>query len=152
MIIDNIRNAHMYYCLGEGIEAALRFLESRDLTQLEPGKYEIEGDAMYLLVVHYDTKPAEESAPEAHRQYVDVQYIADGSEQMGYTNLDTLQTADGYDEEKDIEFMEGPVSFVTMRTGDFAVFFPHDAHMPGIAQTQPAPVKKAVVKVRVDRI
>ncbi|MHB0999583.1 MAG: YhcH/YjgK/YiaL family protein [Armatimonadota bacterium] len=152
MIIDNISNASIYYRMGRGIETALRFLESRDLTQLEPGRYELEGDEIYFIVIRYDTKPIEQGAWEAHRQYADVQFIVSGTERMGYTNLQTLQAADGYDDAKDIEFLNGEGNFITMNQGDFAVFFPQDAHMPCIAVSNPEPVFKVVVKVRVDRI
>ena len=49
--------------------------------------------------------------------------------------------------EGDIWFYHGPVTGIKMEKGSFAVFFPQDAHAPGIATGDPAPVKKVVVKV-----
>ena len=38
---------------------------------------------------------------------------------------------------------------VTATAGTFVVFYPHDAHMPGLALGKPSPVRKVVVKVAV---
>ena len=39
--------------------------------------------------------------------------------------------------------------FFTVPAGTFAIFWPHDGHMPDVALKSPQPVKKAVVKVLV---
>ena len=66
---------------------------------------------------------------------------------MGRVIVDGLTTTAAYDSEKDIEFLTGEGVFFTMNQGDFAVFFPDDAHMPGMTATSPMAVRKAVVKV-----
>ena len=44
---------------------------------------------------------------EAHRKYIDVQYIVDGSERMGYTYLRSeLVVREPYDPQKDFAFYE----------------------------------------------
>lgn len=150
MITDNIRNASLYYGVSDGIKSAFEYLTSHDLSKLESGKHQIDGDRMYLLIVDYDTKPLEQGAWEVHRRYIDVQYVVKGSETMGRVIVNGLTTSEEYNSEKDIEFLTGEGSFFTMNQGDFAVFFPHDAHMPGMTATSPKAVRKAVVKVLID--
>ncbi|MHB1458053.1 MAG: YhcH/YjgK/YiaL family protein [Armatimonadota bacterium] len=147
MITDNIRNASLYYGVSDGIKAAFEFLTTHDLSKLEPGKHQIDGDRMYLLIVDYDTKPLDQGKWEIHRKYIDVQYVVCGSETMGRVIVDGLSTIEAYDSEKDIEFLTGEGAFFMMNKGDFAVFFPDDAHMPGMTATSPQAVRKAVVKV-----
>ena len=148
MIIDAIGNASLYYRLGRRIEAGLRFLETRDFSKMQPGRYDIEGDACYALVQDYETKPRPPQAGwEAHRKYVDIQYVVSGIERIGYANLEDMRVSAAYDESKDALFLEGKGDFLLVRAGTFLIFGPQDAHMPGLAEVDPSPVRKVVVKV-----
>lgn len=148
MVIDQLKNAHYYYNLGEGIAAALRYLQNTDTTKVEPGRYVLDGDQLYAMVQQYDTKPKAQGFWEAHRKYIDVQYVAQGIEHMGFTHLSQL-SPQPYDEEKDFLKLEGEGEFVLMRAGTFVILGPEDAHMPGMAVSAPQPVRKVVVKVRI---
>ncbi|MCC6747108.1 MAG: YhcH/YjgK/YiaL family protein [Deltaproteobacteria bacterium] len=148
MLIDQLKNASLYYGLGAGIARALRFLEETDVTRLPAGRHELEGDEVYAIVQDYETKRPEQGAWEAHRKYIDVQYVARGSEQMGFSHLGQL-AAGPYDAEKDFLRLEGPGEFLHLREGTFMILWPEDAHMPGMAVSAPEPVRKVVVKVRV---
>jgi len=146
MIIDQLQNAEQYYGLGTGIEAALRYLQQTDFKNVAPERYDIDGDRVYAMVQEYDAKPKAEGFWEAHRKYLDVQYVAAGVEHMGYAAVATLQ-AGPYEEDKDFIKLEGDGEFFLLREGYFCILAPQDAHMPGMAVGQSAPVKKVVVKV-----
>lgn len=147
MIIDKLENAKHYYGLGEKIEKGLKFLEENDLSGWENGKYEIEGDEIFVSIQDYKTKPLEEGRFEAHRKYLDIQYIIKGKERLGFGKTENQSSATDYDEEKDIIFLKGSGNFAFAQAGDFLIFMPQDAHMPCIAIDEPEYVKKAVVKV-----
>lgn len=149
MIIDHIKSAPLYAGLSDRLAAALRFLQDVDPTTLVPGRHDIDGDNVYAIVAEYDTKPAEQGLWEAHRQYIDVQYVVRGAECIGHANVDNLSVVERYDKTKDVMKLTGNGDMLTVSAGTFVVFYPRDAHMPGI-QTgdHPAPVKKIVVKVR----
>jgi YhcH/YjgK/YiaL family protein len=147
MIIDRLKNASMYFGLNPRIAAALRFLQKTDLARLEPGRHEIDGDTVYVMVIHNYTKLAEGASWEAHRRYIDVQYVFEGAERMGYANLDGLKVREAYDEKKECVLLDGEGDFLVVPAGTFVIFAPQDAHMPCIALKSPQPVKKAVVKV-----
>jgi YhcH/YjgK/YiaL family protein len=74
--------------------------------------------------------------------------MVEGAEVMGCAALADLQVTEPYNVEKDVLFLTGTGNFFTVSAGMFAIFFPHDAHMPQLAVTTPAPVRKIVVKVR----
>lgn len=149
MIIDKLSNSNLYSGLGERINKAFTYLKETDFSKMELGKYEIEGDNIFALVNEYSTKDQSEGKLEAHKRYIDVQFVAKGSELMGYAPLENQKVIDEYIEQNDITFFSGDKSFMQVNEGMFAIFFPTDVHLPGIKVDEPAYVKKVVVKVKV---
>jgi YhcH/YjgK/YiaL family protein len=78
---------------------------------------------------------------------MDVQYVVRGQERMGFANLCTMQLGE-YTPEKDFQAMTGAGNYVDVFAGSFAVFFPEDAHMPGLCVNAPEQVRKVVLKIR----
>lgn len=146
MIIDRLKNASLYFGLHKRLAVAFSYLQNTDFAEVEPGRYEVEGANIYVLVQQYESKPKEKGRWEAHRRYMDIQYIWKGEEFFGYAYLDDLTTV-SYDENKDFVTLEGKGDFVTLRSGSFVIVGPQDAHLPGIAISTPKLVKKIVVKV-----
>jgi len=149
MVLDKLSNAQRYFGLGERIAAGLRFLLENDLSDMEAGRHEIDGDRLFVMISDYDTKPPEEGFFEAHRKYIDVQHVIEGIERIGYANVADLRVTQAYDEENDFLKLEGDGDPLTFPAGAFVILFPDDAHMPGLALNDPHPVRKAVVKVAV---
>lgn len=150
MIIDHINNAALYYGLGAGIEAGLRFLKTVDLEHLPLGKNEIRGDKLFTVVSEYTAKDKAASKWEAHRKYIDIQYVVSGAENMGYQCVSKLEVESQYDDKNDVLFLRGPGGLLTVAEGFFVIFFPQDAHQPGLSVRRPQMVRKIVVKVLVD--
>lgn len=149
MIIDKIENANLYYGINERITKALKFLETEDLLNINEGRYEIAVDDVYALLNNYDTKNSDDCNLEAHRKFIDVQYVVSGSELMGYVPLKEQKPLKEYDGEKDFILYKDDPSFVKLDESMFAILFPGELHMPGIMINNPAKVKKVVIKVRV---
>jgi len=150
MIIDKIENSHLYRSLGDRIEKALEYISKTDLKNIKPGKYEIDGENIFALISEYKTKSEQEGMLEAHRKYLDVQYVISGEEMMGYVPLGRQQILEPYKEENDIIFFNGEKSFTKVSSGMFVIFFPEDVHMPGISVNGKSSVKKLVIKVKVN--
>jgi biofilm protein TabA len=150
MIADHLKHAKLYEGVTKHMHHAFAFLRRDDLLTLPKGRYEIAGDDAYALVQDYNTKPAELGKWEAHRKYIDVQYVAAGIERMGYAHIDTMQVSKDYDEAGDYLLFAGIGNDFVMTPGMFAIFSPQDVHRPTVAVDQPVPVRKIVVKVRVD--
>ena len=148
MIIDKIENAHLYKNISERINKSFEYIRTTDLKNLPAGRYPIDGENIFALVSEYQTKPEQEGKLEAHKKYIDVQHVISGEELMGYAPLGGQKVLDPYKEENDIVFYTGDKSFTKVSEGMFAIFFPEDVHMPGIASGKSSSVKKLVIKVR----
>jgi YhcH/YjgK/YiaL family protein len=146
MIIDSISNSHLYDALHPRIERAFDYIHHTDLSNINVGRYEIDGGNIYAMVQQYDTKPKEAGTWEAHRLYMDLQYVIQGAEKIGYANLGRLAQGE-YDASRDFLPLHGEGDFLTLKDGDFVILMPDDAHMPGIAVDALLPVKKLVIKI-----
>lgn len=147
---DNIKNAKNYYHLGERFQKGFEYLLNTDMAKLVNGKYEIDGEDIFVSVQDYTSKLPEECKFEAHKKYADIQYIIKGCEKLGYGDAKDFKPSTFYDDKNDIIFFENKegASYIEAQEGDFVIFMPEDAHMPCIAADIPSYVKKAVVKVK----
>jgi biofilm protein TabA len=149
MIIDSIENWQRYP-FTQAWRKAFDFISSLD-SDVQEARYELQGDEIYAAVEGYQTKQRETARPESHQRYVDIQMVLTGSERIDCWPVDKLVISTPYDATRDIAFYEQPLkpdTIATLTPGLFLVFFPTDAHMPGLqAGTTPSNVKKVVVKI-----
>ncbi len=151
MIVDKIENINLYFELGEKFHIALSYLKKNKFENLKNGRYEIDGEKIYASVMRYQTKPIENGKWESHKKYIDVQFVAEGKEQIGYSNINGMTVIEKYNEDKDIQFLDGRGDFITAEKNTFVILFPQDVHMPGIlADNQQNEVIKVVVKVKAE--
>jgi YhcH/YjgK/YiaL family protein len=148
MIVDKTENLKQYTHLGSKFQKAFAFITDPELMLLDNGKYEIDGDNVYAVVSNYKTKDEIDGRFEAHKKYIDVQFVAKGTELIGYAPYKLQEIVTEYNEEKDIVFFKGDKSYIKLEQDMFAVFFPNELHMPGIKSTIREDVKKIVVKVK----
>ena len=146
MVIDKIENLEKYASLTPLFTQAIEFLKSTDLNAHEIGKVKLQGDDLVVNFAQARSKTKEEAKLETHNRFIDIQIPLDGVEVMGYTPRADLPDAE-YNAEKDITFYPGLAeSYLTIKPGMFAIFFPEDGHAPGVT---PDGVKKVIVKVLV---
>lgn len=144
MIFGNIKT---YRSCGMSSEALDKYIEVlKSITLDTPtGRYELEDGAFYN-VCECAQKPACEKQFETHKKYIDIQYVYDGTEDMGYADIGALTEAQAYDEKGDYALHDGEGVMITFKPGDFAVFAPMDAHKPGCGN---GTSKKVIIKVPV---
>ena len=147
MITDLLKNADVYAPIDNRLAIGLNYLQTTDFSSVEPGKYPIEGDEVFALVSEYNSKKPEDAKWEAHQKYADIQYLVSGEEKMGYAPVADFKPTQPYNPDNDIVFLKGTGDHITVRPGRFVIFFPQDAHQPGVALNGSIPVKKVVVKV-----
>ena len=148
MIKDNICRAETYYNISNNLKKGFEWIKNNNLENMPDGRYEI-SDKIYANLQSYITK---EDAPyEAHRDYIDIQYMVKGEEQSGVTDYKNCSTKEEYNKEKDIEFLNcnKKEEFYKIGEKEFFVFFPHDAHKPALKINENKNVKKVIVKVGV---
>jgi biofilm protein TabA len=148
IISDDLQNWDEHASLL-ALADAFRFLGRSDLGELETGRHEISGSDMYALVQRGESRPVDGAEFEAHRLYLDIQYLISGEEQIGVAPQQGLTVSKPYDVPNDIEFYLNPAQFrkITMHPGRFVVFYPQHAHLPNLYPNRPGPLHKVVVKV-----
>jgi YhcH/YjgK/YiaL family protein len=154
MIFSNIKNWKAEEALyPEAFKKAFHFLETSDIEGLATGEHLIDGKDVYAIVMDKETDDVVNRSPEAHQRYIDIQFMFNGTERIGFLRKhDDLVVKEKAIETKDLILYENEVgeeSFVTMRAGDFAIFFPEDVHRPLCLNHEKMRVRKVVVKVAV---
>ena len=151
MVIDHVRNWEAYASLHGKFREGFAFIRRAVEEDLPAGKYELDGDALYVSIQEYTSKEEAVAKFEGHQRYIDIQYIASGAEVMKFGDIIKLTETIPYDPMKDCAFFEDPngaTGSAVLGAGEFAIFFPQDIHKPGLCNGTPAPVKKILVKVK----
>jgi len=145
---DGVAGLHPRFAAG--------FAWLRDPANLEcaPGRYSIQGDALFVIIEEGRSHDPATRRFESHREHIDVQFCISGGERMDVTTLaDGLTIAEDFQPGGDIAFYQDPDRACTQLAvlpGHVAIFFPDDAHKPSLRLGTPATAyRKAVVKVRI---
>ena len=145
MIICLWKDIKKYASLLPGIDEAFDAVNA--LTEYEDKKnYPLSDGNRFFLAVQSTKAP---DVAEAHRKYLDIQYIVKGKEVMGYAPLEDCQLVGEFNEDKDVGKYSGPFEYMTIQEGICYVAFPEDAHMPGRHLDVPNDFVKVVVKLKV---
>ena len=150
MIIDKLQDAKLYP-FGSAWERAFEFLSSLTPDASE-GKYVIDGEDIFAIVMSYETTAPEEKIFESHREYVDIQSVITGCERFECNFADELEIETPYDASKEAAFYKrtkaGQIT-VDLHHGTFLMLYPNDAHPAGVKiGNNSEHVKKVVVKIR----
>src|SRR5580704_4265576 len=97
MIFDKIENYAIYENISPLIKKAFEYLKQTDFSGMENGKYVVDGDDVFAILQEYDTKNDAHAKLEAHRKYIDVQYIISGEEFIGVRPLINQAPCKEYD-------------------------------------------------------
>lgn len=141
MITDNIKNLKNYNIVSEKVLNFLMNLPS------DAGHYEIDNNSFANIDI-YNTK--QNCKFEAHKKYIDIQMLLEGSEELDYISVDDLKISEAYDEKRDVMFFHNPEKTpdtLQLEPFKFALIYPHEAHRPQMGNGQQ--VKKVVVKIKV---
>ena len=152
MIQDTLDNSARYEALSSRFASAFSFLRTVDGTQAL-GRYEIDGDHVFALVQTYATKPIQNAKFEAHRKYIDVQFVHSGRETILWAPITAMKEETlAYNDVKEAALWKlvPDVTPLHMSAGHFAILFPEDAHAPCVEWDESCEVFKVVVKVAVN--
>ena len=148
MIIDSLENMSIYDNIPQNVINFVKTLTP----ETEIGRYEIDKNS-YANIDVYETKNLKDCKFEAHKNYIDIQMLLSGIEELDYTPVKDLIVSEKYDEKRDIMFFENPDRIsdsVILEVGKFALIYPHEAHRPQVAfNTKLKTVKKVVIKIHI---
>ena len=149
MIVDSIRNRHLYAGLAPEIKLALDYCAK----VFEEGFRETDdviAENVTMKCHPLTTSPMSACTWEAHHRATDIHFVADGCETIGYADRQKLKVMQDQPE-NDIMFLEGdgdfPGGFVTLEAGYFMLTFPDDAHAPCLSVGEPVNCNKIVAKI-----
>jgi len=149
MIFDSLANFSVYQILHPGFKDVQRFISTTNLHELPIGKHPINELGAYASVKEYLSKSVEESFVECHRKYIDVQILVWGEEKVGVAPKHSC-VEQVYDDANDLQILIGRVDYITLFPDLFVIFFPNDAHEPGVTSGPDAvSVKKIIFKIPV---
>lgn len=153
MLFDRL-DSWTSYPLGTAWEKAFAFLHALP-TNIPDGEHPIDGPGLFARVATYQTKTRDAALLEAHRAFIDIQYLISGSEEIRVFPTPGLTVKTPYDSANDVEFYVPGASAparLHLEPGTFAVFFPQDAHQTQIAPAgESGTVRKVVIKIAVSR-
>ena len=151
MILDKLENADWYFGCVPGFQQFMKFFNDNDLEELPACKIKLDGHDLIVKICDQAPKDEKDCKLEAHKDYIDIQIPLTDDEEMGWkAQVDCQQITTEYNEQKDVEFYgDKATARFCVPAGHFAVFFPEDAHQPGIA---PGKVyRKIIVKAKVQQ-
>lgn len=149
MIIDKIENISIYKNIPD---IARNFILNLKNEAPSLGKHVL-SDSIYANVETYETKLLNNGKFEAHKDYIDIQILLKGQEQIFIAPQNGLTVSEPYDAKRDIEFYSDDISFsqsVKLDGTNFVMLFPHEAHAPQISIDEKVEnVLKVVVKIKI---
>jgi len=157
MIIGSINNCEdqINYIKINYLKDALGIIKTTDFSKLDDGVFEVYNKDFYYLISTYKTsKSIDEKPAEAHRRYIDLQYIIYGEEKVGYAYYQNNKIIEQeYSEKKDIELFKKieNESFFILGKDMYAIFFPVDIHRPGLSNIEIRGVRKVIFKILIKK-
>ena len=152
MILSDLKQYNMEK-LPKIIEKVLHHLANTNFMEKEAGKYQLDGDNVFVMVQDLRTKAKSEMRLEAHDAYLDIQYIVKGEELFGFCRRNSSEVVEeDLLVERDIIFFKNSFNEmdIIVREGQFIIFYPNDLHRPCCYVNEPKDIRKVVVKVKVD--
>lgn len=148
-VVSRISECGRYASLNPYFAKAFKFLQRKDLATLAVGRHEIDGDNCWAIVQEAKLTPLAGGKVESHRKYVDIQTPITGPETFGLLTLDKKHLALPFDVEKDCMLFDAETKPVTLKPGEFAIFFPPvGGHAPCHFDDCVRTIRKLIIKVR----
>ncbi len=151
MIVCTLDIASQYASVHPRFAKAITYLQMHNFSEMELGKVEIDGSDLYALIQRYNTATEQDKKWENHEKYIDIQYVASGTEMLGWAAKGTLATSGEYNPDKDIRFYQDSSKYtpVLLEAGSLAILMPEDLHKPGCIAVKSESVTKIVLKIKI---
>ena len=151
MIYAKNADALAYRGIHPNLDLALEHITPEFLASLRDNqRVELKGDLVYCTRFTYETIPQEESFFEAHRRYLDIHIMVEGEERVDMNRPEDLKLTDAQEGHDFYAYQGESWHSTVLKTGEFLVVFPGDAHRIKVQVDGPKTVSKAVFKVCID--
>ena len=150
MVFGNINHLGEFSYLENGVLECFEYATEHDLLAYEKGSHPIDGERFFVNIVEYETTEAENRFWEAHKKYLDVHVMLQGEEQIDLNFIQNMSVKEFVDQDDFLPMDGEKNASVILRDGDFLICYPSDGHRTAVAVKEPAKIKKAIFKVRID--
>ena len=148
MIFAKLTDAADYRGIHPRLDRVIDCLNEEFLHQVGTQTQKLEDDLLYVTRFDYETIPLEEAFFEAHKKYLDVHLMLQGTERVDISHPDVLTL---FDHKDDFYAYQGEAEQTLLLTpGSFLVVFPGDAHRIKVQVEGPENVSKVVFKLLVN--
>lgn len=145
MILCPWKEIGRYEAVIPGLKEAVEVVNN--LKSYEPAEYPL--SCGKVKVQKGITKPLDQTPAEVHKKYLDIQYVLQGQEMVGWAPADTLTPTGPFDTAKDVGFCTGKTTPILVPAGYCYVVYPEDGHVPRAHIEQPTEYVKVLVKLEV---
>lgn len=150
MIFDDLKNILHYKGIHANLDKALDFLYEHRKERFELGRYDIDGDKVFLVVQENTLSQEDNDRYEYHKNYADLHLLVEGHEYSSYGGR-VLDEAVAYDEHADIGFVHCQDCYpLLLGYHNFALFFPREPHQPNSYAGLEDKVRKYLFKILMD--
>ncbi|EOI3458049.1 N-acetylneuraminate anomerase [Cronobacter turicensis] len=142
--IQNVTTAGLPPVMIDAIAQAL----AANPAQKAPGRYVLE-ERLLMNVMCFTTQSAQEKRAELHQDYIDIQILLEGAEQVRYGFAGSERACGEWHKEDDYQLCARieAEQRLFMESGMFVVFMPGEPHKPGCCVGDAADIKKVVLKL-----
>lgn len=148
MVISNLKNTERIECMHPLFKKLFDYVKNNDLLNAELGRIELDGENLFINNVNPECVSKETQVLEAHKRYIDVHFLLQGKEIIGWRAIENCtKEQKAYDEEGDYAlYSDTPTTYVELLPGEFAIVFPEDPHAPVIGEGK---IRKLIAKVKI---
>lgn len=144
MILDIQEKGEWYGRIHPRLAVGFAQIQRSDLATLPVGRNTVHA-WLHVDIVKGPLIPRAQSRVEVHARYVDIHVPLVGSEEVGWMEAGRMRMLDRRIPEKDAELFSDPCdSWVVLKPGFFALFWPGEGHAPMVGAGE---IHKAVIKV-----
>ncbi|MBJ9572367.1 YhcH/YjgK/YiaL family protein [Citrobacter sp. RHB36-C18] len=132
------------------LQQALTLAVAANPQEKTPGRYELQGDNIFMNVMQFATQSPEQKKAELHREYIDIQVLLSGEERILFGMTDSARQCEEMHVEDDYQLCSqiADEQAMVLKPGRFVIFMPGEPHKPGCVVQAPVDIKKVVIKVR----
>ncbi len=147
MVIGTLESSARYEALHPLFAKLFEYVKSHNLLEEPLGRITLDGDDLFINNVNPECLDATDQVLEVHREYIDVHFLLEGSETIGWTPLEDVENIkQPYDAAAECALYAEPAqTYVKLKPGQFCIVWPEDPHAPVIGEGK---IRKAIAKVR----
>ena len=147
MILDSLNNYKNYLNINPLFKDGFDFLINTNLKELTLGDHILKDENLIAKVAKEQGKTKDQAKLEAHKKYIDIQFVISGTDNIGWSPLSEAKEKESdFNFEKDfVLFKDTPQQWITVPENHFVIFFPNDAHAPMVSE---GILHKVILKVK----